>query len=421
MKFNFKNINLKKLFDNDQFVRILSLVAAVFLWMFTVNAVDSDSTLTVHNVPVEVNVEESALGSMGLDTINGRDYKANVTIRGERNVIGGVEPEDIQVYAVLSNLSGPGNYDIRLEARDRNGMGFTIKSVEPNTVKMQFDRLVTKKLPVQVELTGVSIPDGYLLESESVNPREVTVTGPEADMLRVYRCVVKAEVNRELSKTETIRTKIELQDQDGKVVESKYINLDTSTAEVTIPVLKKKEVPVKVEFLNVPPEFPLDELQYTYSQETIEIAGPEEDIDNLSEIHLGYIDMKELGESGAYPFDVELPSGFINVENIETVVVEFEDHNLTTKNFIIRNITVINEPVNYDITVATRSISGVKMVGRKSVLGSMSAQDIVAEIDVSDREITSGQIKVPVRIYAPTKGLVWASGSYEAIITIKEK
>lgn len=128
-------------------------------------------------------------------------------------------------------------------------------------------------------------------------------------MLRVYRCVVKAEVNRELSKTETIRTKIELQDQDGKVVESKYINLDTSTAEVTIPVLKKKEVPVKVEFLNVPPEFPLDELQYTYSQETIEIAGPEEDIDNLSEIHLGYIDMKELGESGAYPFDVELPSG----------------------------------------------------------------------------------------------------------------
>ena len=187
MKFNFKNINLKKLFDNDQFVRILSLVVAVFLWMFTVNAVDSDSTLTVHNVPVEVNVEESALGSMGLDTINGRDYKANVTIRGERNVIGGVEPEDIQVYAVLSNLSGPGNYDIRLEARDRNGMGFTIKSVEPNTVKMQFDRLVTKKLPVQVELTGVSIPDGYLLESESVNPREVTVTGPEADMLRVYR------------------------------------------------------------------------------------------------------------------------------------------------------------------------------------------------------------------------------------------
>ena len=205
------------------------------------------------------------------------------------------------------------------------------------------------------------------------------------------------------------------------MVESKYINLDTSTAEVTIPVLKKKEVPVKVEFLNVPPEFPSDELQYTYSQETIEIAGPEEDIDNLSEIHLGYIDMKELGESGAYPFDVELPSGFINVENIETVVVEFEDHNLTTKNFIIRNITVINEPVNYDITVATRSISGVKMVGRKSVLGSMSAQDIVAEIDVSDREITSGQIKVPVRIYAPTKGLVWASGSYEAIITIKEK
>ena len=143
MKFNFKNINLKKLFDNDQFVRILSLVVAVFLWMFTVNAVDSDSTLTVHNVPVEVNVEESAL-----------DYKANVTIRGERNVIGGVEPEDIQVYAVLSNLSGPGNYDIRLEARDRNGMGFTIKSVEPNTVKMQFDRLVTKKLPGQGELTG---------------------------------------------------------------------------------------------------------------------------------------------------------------------------------------------------------------------------------------------------------------------------
>jgi hypothetical protein len=51
------------------------------------------------------------------------------------------------------------------------------------------------------------------------------------------------------------------------------------------------------------------------------------------------------------------------------------------------------------------------MCGERDTLEGMTADDVVAQVDLSEKELTPGQYKYPVKISVPTKGLVWPRAS----------
>lgn len=411
----------KSLLDDNKFLMVISLIIAILGWFIVKSAIDTNSKAIKKGIPVSINVEESALGSLGLSVIQEKEERVDVEIQGESYIVGNVNTDDIQVVAQLSGITAPGIYDIKLEGIDTKKKGFNVLSIKPDTIRLKFDRLTTKVLPVELSSSAVTIPDGYYLENAIISPIEITATGPEVDVTSIYKAVVALEINNTLEKTETVKGKIELRDKDGNVVDTSHINIDSTTADVTIPVLKIKQVPVTVSFLNVPKNFPVDDLEYELSNETITVAGPVDLIDNYTEINLGYVDIKDLNTQSAYAYEVNLSPGFVNIENIDTVVVDFNMESIGKKKFSVDNLVVVNKPANYDVTISTKKLNNVIMFGDEAILEELTAEDIVAEIDISNREFTTGQIKVPVTIYAPSKGLVWANGSYQAIITVKEK
>ncbi|MDR2931938.1 MAG: hypothetical protein LBV27_02410, partial [Oscillospiraceae bacterium] len=87
----------------------------------------------------------------------------------------------------------------------------------------------------------------------------------------------------------------------------------------------------------------------------------------------------------------------------------------------VSGLTLLNKPDKYDITVTGDTINNVKFVGYESVLSQMTADDIVMECDLAEREITEGQYQLPVRFSVPTKGFVWATGEYSVILEVKER
>ena len=409
------------IFDDNLFLAVVSLIIAILGWFIVRTAIDTDSKVIKKGIPVSIDVEGSVLGSLGLSVIQEKQEYVNVEVQGETYILGNLENDDIKVRAQLSNISSPGVYDLRLEGMDVKNKGFKVISIKPETIKIKVDRLTTKHLPVELNLSGVTIPQGYYLENETISPAEVVITGPEIDVAKVSRAVVDLELNYTLEKTETTKGKIELLDKEGNIVDTSHINLDANSADVTIPVLKTKEVPVKVSFLNVPKNFPIDELYYQLSNETITVAGPVDSIDNYTEINLGYVDIKELNTQSIFSYDVSLMPGFVNIENIENVVVDFDMTDMSSKKFTVDNFRIINPPAKYDIEVITSKLNNVNMVGEYDILDTMTADDIVAEIDVSNLDFVVGNIKVPVTIYAPSKGLVWANGNYQVIVSISEK
>ena len=282
--------------------------------------------------------------------------------------------------------------------------------------------MVTKKFNVDVKMEGLVVPEeGYLMEEAVVSPTQVSVTGPDTDIAKIAKCVVSVDHEGSLTKTTAFTSDIVLLDKDGNKIETSGLTMDVKQAEVTVPILKTVDLPVKVEFLNAPTNLDLEELEYAVSNETVTVAGPVDEIDKYSEIILGYIDFKALDLESNFTFDVELPENFINVAHTETVTVTFDWTDMVAKEFTVTNLSLVNVPSDYDARLLTDRVTKVKIIGPAQVLETMTADDLVGQIDLSKRSVETGQFKTAVTISAPSKNLVWAVGDYTAVVVISEK
>jgi hypothetical protein len=249
------------------------------------------------------------------------------------------------------------------------------------------------------------------------------VSGPDEVLSQVDRCVFESTFNAPLQRTTTIEGPVTLFDKNGKEIVSDHIDLSVDEVSLTLPVLKIKELPFTVKFINLPDNMSEDNLSYQLSSNTLEIAGPADQVERHSELVLGYVDMKELTPDSVYVFDVEeiLPENFINVQNIENVVVQFEMTDVGSRYINVENFQLINSSPEYDISVRTERLSNVLIYARQDILEQLVSGDLVAEIDLSTREIIPGQFTAGVKINAPNKEVLWASGDHSVVILVAEK
>jgi len=109
------------------------------------------------------------------------------------------------------------------------------------------------------------------------------------------------------------------------------------------------------------------------------------------------------------------------LDGVTGVSVRFNTDNWESAAFSVSNIQLINVPPNYDVEQLSQTLSNITFYGDADVLASMSSDDIVAEADLSEKELSEGQINYPVKISVPSKGLVWAIGDHSILIQVTEK
>ncbi|MGN0625457.1 MAG: YbbR-like domain-containing protein [Oscillospiraceae bacterium] len=415
-------IRLDSLWQNNTFFKVISVLIACIIWVVVAMNMKTDIPRAIKEVPVTTDNQTSFISKMGLTVIGDESLFVDVTIEGQRLVVGSIKPEDISVSVDLSSVNGSGSFSLPLVAENVSGKNFTISSISPSTVNLKFDRMVTKKFNVDLEMEGLTVPEeGYLMEEAVVNPTQISITGPDTDIAKIAKCVVFVNYEGNLTKTTTFTSDIVLLDKDGHEIDTSMLTMDVKQAEVVVPILKTVDLPVTVSFLNVPSNLNLETLKYTISNETITVAGPVDEIGKYSEIVLGYIDFKSLDLDSSFTFDVELPEDFTNVAHTETVTVTFDWTDMVEKEFTVTNLSLMNIPADYTAKLLTNKITKVKVIGPAQVLESMTSDDLVAQIDLSKRAVETGQFKTAVTISAPTKNLVWAVGDYTAVVVVSEK
>lgn len=409
---------LTGLLRKPSFTMVISIFIAVLSWFIVINtAPDQERLVTVRNVPV--NTSTNVLAGLGLNVIEGGNPQVSVQVRGRVIDVGNLTPEDIQVTASFADIAGAGTYDLRLTATTSAG---TVVAVSPETISMTFDREVNKEVPVVVDINGLSVPDNdYILGSVSASPSSVIVRGPEKEVNRIARAVVHAELEEPLTRSQVISSELFLIDSEDEVVSSSHVTSDFTAADITIPVKRKVELPLRVSFINVPEGFPMEELEYTLSNETIVVAAQERSIANTTEIIAGVIDFEQLDltEQNTYTFRVRLPDDFVNTENIENVVVEFNTEGLAAAYLNLNQFYIVNEPSGFTVASMTQSLYNVKIIGDEKTIKTLKSGDFMVTIDLSDRDVQVGQYEVPVSISAPTRGKVWALGAHTAVINIQ--
>ena len=399
---------------------ILSLVIAFFVWMAAMLAAP-EITKHIKDVPITVDIPTSAM----LEVVEGEDTKVSLVLDGKQFEIGNYGPENVRVIADASAITEPGTYEVPLIVSDNGTRSYSVTSISPSTVSLTFEARTKKLLQIQPSITGLTTPDNYIAPENEItlDPSAVEISGAESFISRVERAVIEVNFTREVSSTQSQNSKIVYYDENGNRLETEdisYFHQYVSSVAITIPVKRVATLPLSVSFLNVPENFPEEELSYSLSVDSITVAAEDSVLRNHSSLVLGYIDFKQMNllTSSQMDFAVQLPDGFTDMDDIEVVTVSFDADDLASTNLSLKNFQIVNIPDGYTATVNDESLR-VHVIGRKSIISGISAGDFVVKVDLSDINLRSGKYEIPVSIYAPTKGFVWAVGEYSVTVQAK--
>jgi diadenylate cyclase len=153
-------------------LRLLALAIAVALW-YSVSLEDRE---TLAERIVEASVSYSRPRNLViLDPVQ----NVNVRLRGSSKKIRQLNPFQANVQVDLSR-ERPGPVSITLGPDDvQVPEGFEVVSIDPNVIRVELDREVTQRIPVEVQLMGTP-PQGVAFGEPEVLPNQVLVTGPQS-------------------------------------------------------------------------------------------------------------------------------------------------------------------------------------------------------------------------------------------------
>lgn len=414
----------ESIFYNSKFLILLSLLIAFLSWLFVVQADQEKQTKTLKNISINMEETEDSIGKLGLRTLTvDQQQRVDVQVEGVIYEVGGLSGEDIEVKPDISKITEAGTYDVELRAtvKDKNKQ-ITIKSITPRTIKLKFDSLETRTFDIEERISDYSAPEGYQIRASTLNPAQVTVTGPEEEISKIYTVAAQQSLeNAELTSTYTGTIPLTFLDKDRNELDLKYVSPDVTEIQVTIPITKIKTIPLKLNFINVPSGFNVNSLKFEMSNDEIEVDGPEDLLNKYDQIELGYINIRDLDLDSVYSFEVKLNTGLYNTRNIKNVQVKFDSEGMTRKKFNVQGVQLTNVPLNYKVSAITEEILDVEILGPQEVVDTLTAGDIIAEINLNESSsIESGRLELPVKISVPGKNNVWAFGSYQAIVSIED-
>lgn len=82
----------------------------------------------------------------------------------------------------LAGVVSPGDQTFTLSAADFTlPQGVRFVRAVPSQVRLRFDRMLTKTVPVELQLNGQP-PPGYVITAQSIDPQVLSISGPETSL-----------------------------------------------------------------------------------------------------------------------------------------------------------------------------------------------------------------------------------------------
>lgn len=419
-----QKLSFQKLFENDTFIKVFSLLVAIFAWFAVMISQKTDMNATIDNVPVKISYEGSVPQGLGLQRIGDAEITVTVYVTGKTSKVQRLTADDFNATIALNNVNQAQTYTLPIEVTKKNNdPDYQITGWSELMVPLSFDKIVTKQFPVQVSTPKLSAADGYIMHAPYVDEENIVVSGPQNTIRKIDRCVITLNQEEELTDFLTVTGVPILLDVNGATVDSEYLTVEPGSLEVTVPVYKTKRMDLRLEFVNIPRGFPIERLNYTLSQNGVAVAAAADIIDNQDEIVIGPVDFRTVDIGKEISLDVTLPAGFTNVENVTNVTVTFPTYGLASKTLSVpeTNFVLENIPTGFNAQVVSRGLDNVKLVGDSAVINSLSPDDLVASVDLSQVTAKRGQYTVTVKVYCQNKALAWAVGEYAVNVSLTER
>ncbi len=285
---------LRDLLTRNFAMRIIALALAISLWVF-VNAGQHDA-----QIPLDVPVSYRRLPP-AMVIVNQHPDFVQIQVSGPRTLLSLLEPSRLELRLDLASVT-PGQVSFRLGPAMFNVPRRTsVTMINPTQILLDVDRVVTRELPVHLDLVGPA-PDGFAIGGVELKPATVTVTGASRDVSRLQR--VDTEPFDVKGMTDHVDRTVPL------VVPAGEIRVSATEVEARV---RFDEVMGEREFRKVNLKVRDPDYKYRlYSHDVnVTVHGPVRKLSNLSLDGLVYVEARG-EEPGVHelPVQVELPDGF---------------------------------------------------------------------------------------------------------------
>lgn len=424
LKKKIKKIRIGKLFYNNKFVAIFSVVASFITWV----AVSSNGTesvpVTISDIPVSIQLSESAVQD-GLRIFSGQDITARVEITGNRLVVGQVTKNDIQVTApqAASTIMSPGNYTLELSAKKVGVLQDyeIVSDVKPSVITVMVDRYREAEFTVESEINFTPKTD-YFVGNTILSSPKVTLSGPETEISKIKKVKIKSNVPGEVSSPITLKLPIIMYDAYDQPITNETISSSAYEVEASIPVLMKKEIDIISDFSNLPEGINLkkeykDMIKVNPSK--LEIAGPEDTISSLKSVKLDAVDFNSIDiQNNKFNLPINLPQGCRSLNNVYSAEVSLNMAQFREKSLTINQFSFKNVPQNKTANVYNGNLN-ITVLAPMSEFSSLKVSDLTAEIDFEGKNELSGSMEMPVKISINNHPGAWIYGKYFVNVNLK--
>ncbi|ADU50362.1 YbbR family protein [Thermaerobacter marianensis DSM 12885] len=311
---------MERLFENENRLKILSVILAIILWFGVMSSQNPDQARTVYDVEVVPEGLDPGLAVLSLEP-----HAVDVTFGGPPEFLQDLAPRDARVTVDVSGV-GPGETRRPVTVIPARGR-LRVVRVSPQYVTVRLEPRMEKTVPVELQLNGEPSPD-YMIENPTVSVEQVTVSGARSLVEQVARVVASVAVSGIQSTIAHSVTLVPV-DASGRPVEAAYpqaLVLEPPTAQVTVPVvfMPRKTVPVQARLEGAPAQgFEIGNIAIEPAEVTVR-AREERILQELDFLQTEPVDISGLDRTVTREVALAPPEGVVVVGGPPAVRVTIE-------------------------------------------------------------------------------------------------
>ncbi len=412
-------------FTNNLGFKILAVLFAFVLWIVVYNLNDPIKTKTF-TTTVSITGKDAVVDMGKWPTIKDTDKTISFSVSGKRSYLNNLDDSDFYASADLSNLvisqDDPTSATVKVDIGCTKYKSSITFNGGDHTIPVEVDDYMQKQYEVKVSVSGELSGSKAIGDNPQANPRVVKVGGPETVVSTISSANVSIKVDENTIVADnqiTDRGDLVLLDENGDEVDQSGLDIDSqyNSIEVTVDVLSTKEVPLKCSYSGTPAGGK-GVLGVTLSEESVEIKGAAETLNNITSIDVGPIDIS--GATGDVKTSVDLsgymPDGVSLVNSAKSKInieIEIETNATAT-------MTLDSSHISYDGLADGEKLSfvtdktSVIVSGTQSDIDSLSGSTLRGKIDVSG--LSAGTHTVTVTLSLDDSKYTWGEIKVQIII-----
>ncbi len=407
---------MERLRESKWVYMLLSILLAVVFWLYVRAELDPPQASWFYNIPVEI-TGESVLTRQGLTVSALSAEEVSLRVEAPASVLDNLARNRKDFWVTL-DVSKCVEGENRLTytpswPTNINTENVTTMDREPEGILVTVEKLYTNTFHVEFQLRG-KVADGYQAGTPAISPETVVVSGAVEQVSQVAKVIAVLET-QDLNERFAGDLPLKLFNAAGEELTDLDVTLDSDYAYVVLPVVVEKEIPLTVNFL--PGGGTTEEdMTWKISPKSIVVSGAEGDLQDLSELSLGSVDLSKVVGTNNITFPISLDPSLENVSGITSATVTVTINGLSTRTFDVDNIQLSNVPNGYSVTSATQ-VRTVVVRGKEEALGNIDVSQLRIVADMSDIT-TVGTYSVPVKVFLDANSSVGVIGDYSIVVKI---